>query len=386
MKSSAPHGPDEQALLAAVGQIYAAVLDPAAWVSAITAVGGLLDADAGVLQVTPLPPAQVAYVGFGLYPEFSRAYVEHFAVLDPYTRAARARGKPGDIIWDYELVPPDQLSGTEIFEDHLRPQGVFGTSQNLGGMLQNDGRGHAHVQFLSRGRRRCLAPGVLHTLRALLPHIRRAVDIQARMGLAHLTEATLDRLQMGVVLLDVRGGVLRMNRAASETVAARDGLELRLRGLHAADRGEHAALQRMIAHTAVPGPGNGAPGGSLAIRRPSGRRPLSLVTVPIAPAATLFSQMPGMAVILFIADPEAAPPAAPPETLCALYGLTPAEARTALLVAEGRAPKEVADALGITLHTVRTVLKRVFAKTGVDRQSALARLVARTVPPLRRDG
>jgi DNA-binding CsgD family transcriptional regulator/PAS domain-containing protein len=377
--------PDEHALLDAVGKVYAAVLDSAEWEGAISTVGRLVGANSGLLQVTGIPGAQVGYVGFGIDPERGRTYVEHFAAVDLYLPAARAKVKPGDVIWEYEVIPPDELPGTEIFEDYLRPQGLFGMGQSLGGILENDSRGLAFVQFVNRTRKRCLATSAQETLELLLPHIRRAALIQARIGEARLAEATLERLPMGVVLLDSSGRVLRLNKAATETLSARDGLEMRRDGLHAADRKIHAALQRMIAHTAVPAPGNGAPGGTLAIQRPSGRRPLSLVAVPIPPAATLFSPLLGTAIILFISDPQAEPPAAPAEALSALYGLTPAEARTALLVAEGRAPKDVAEKLGVSIHTVRTVLKRVFAKMGVERQAALARLVTLALPFVRPD-
>jgi hypothetical protein len=43
----------------------------------------------------------------------------------------------------------------------------------------------------------------------------------------------------------------------------------------------------------------------------------------------------------------------------------------------GAAPREAAASLGLTEETVRTVLKRVFAKTGVSRQAELAALVGR---------
>ena len=385
MKTPAAERPDEHALLDAVGKIYAAALDSTAWGDAVATVCRLVGADAGLLQVTGLPLAQVAYVGFGIDPERARTYVEHYAAVDLYNQAARAKAKAGDIIWDYELIPPDRIAGTEIFEDYLRPQGIFGAGQSLGGILKNDARELAFIQVVSRTRRRCFAPSADETLKLLLPHVRRAVDIQTRMGEARLAEVTLDRLQVGVTFLDSRGRLLRMNRAAAEMVAAHDGLELRREGLHATSRAEHMALERLIARAAAPGLGNSAPGGALAIRRPSGRRPLSLVAVPASPSVSLFSGMLGAVVVLFITDPEAGPPAAPAETLSVLYGLTPAEARTALLIGEGRAPKEVAQALEISVDTVRTVLKRVFMKTGVDRQAALARLLARTLPPLRRD-
>lgn len=53
--------------------------------------------------------------------------------------------------------------------------------------------------------------------------------------------------------------------------------------------------------------------------------------------------------------------------------LTPAEQRVATLVAEGRTKKEVAAALFLSVHTVDSTLRRVYAKLGVSSRAELAR-------------
>ena len=60
-----------------------------------------------------------------------------------------------------------------------------------------------------------------------------------------------------------------------------------------------------------------------------------------------------------------------------LLGLSPAEARIAMLVGTGHPPKEVATELRITENTVRSVLKTIYGKLSVSRQSELAQMVAR---------
>jgi DNA-binding CsgD family transcriptional regulator len=45
-------------------------------------------------------------------------------------------------------------------------------------------------------------------------------------------------------------------------------------------------------------------------------------------------------------------------------------------VAAGERPKSVAEKLGMTEESARVVLKRVFAKAGVSRQSELVALVS----------
>jgi DNA-binding CsgD family transcriptional regulator len=66
-----------------------------------------------------------------------------------------------------------------------------------------------------------------------------------------------------------------------------------------------------------------------------------------------------------------------PTVLRDLLDLTLGEARLAALVGTGLTPRQAASELAISEETARTVLKRVFAKTGVSRQSELAGLMAR---------
>jgi DNA-binding CsgD family transcriptional regulator len=63
----------------------------------------------------------------------------------------------------------------------------------------------------------------------------------------------------------------------------------------------------------------------------------------------------------------------PLEALRQLYGLTPAEARLASLLAEGVGLPEAAAQLGITRETAKSTLHAIFAKTDTRRQAELVR-------------
>jgi DNA-binding CsgD family transcriptional regulator len=75
---------------------------------------------------------------------------------------------------------------------------------------------------------------------------------------------------------------------------------------------------------------------------------------------------------IFIADPRSLPREA---TLRELHGLTPAEARVALEMLQGRSVAQAARRLGISPNTVKTQLQRVFEKLQVSRQTELVRLL-----------
>lgn len=59
------------------------------------------------------------------------------------------------------------------------------------------------------------------------------------------------------------------------------------------------------------------------------------------------------------------------EDLRSSCGITPAEWKAVQGLAGGRRPVEIADVLGVSIHTIRTQLKRAMAKAGVHSQAAL---------------
>ena len=59
-----------------------------------------------------------------------------------------------------------------------------------------------------------------------------------------------------------------------------------------------------------------------------------------------------------------------------VFGLTAREADVAAGLAAGRTSRELSDELSLTAETVRTYLRRIYAKTGTSTQSQLAALIA----------
>lgn len=59
----------------------------------------------------------------------------------------------------------------------------------------------------------------------------------------------------------------------------------------------------------------------------------------------------------------------------ARFDLTESQARIAIFLSEGGTVAEYAAAMGISVATVRTHLKAIFAKTGAKRQAELAILI-----------
>lgn len=63
----------------------------------------------------------------------------------------------------------------------------------------------------------------------------------------------------------------------------------------------------------------------------------------------------------------------PDDVLVSLFHLTKAEIRLAHQMLAGHSPAQASREMGVTIHTVRTYLKRLYLKTGVKTQAALVR-------------
>ncbi len=188
-----------------------------------------------------------------------------------------------------------------------------------------------------------------------------------------VADDVLHRLPHAVILVDERGRVVRMNQRASDIVAQGDGLQIQhdvLRGVRPTDT---AALHRLIGEAVQSGPGNdSAAGRGLRLERPSHRWPLTALVTPLRPQ---HSSSNGHAVAaVFVSDPEHPPPI-DGGMLRQWFGLTPAEARLAVVLAQGHSLAEALECLGVGVNTVRTQLKSIFGKTGTRRQAELVWLL-----------
>jgi len=185
--------------------------------------------------------------------------------------------------------------------------------------------------------------------------------------------AALNRLPMGVVIVDKNASVLFMNNSASEIFARNDGVDVGPTSVFRTSRVvETKHLHALIADAAVDlGGGEDREGGAMTVSRPSYKRAFSLLVMPL-PDEDM--QRDHGNVAIFINDPEMhnEPPT---NVLARLYGLTDAEARLLQGLIVGKKLETFAEEVGVSMNTVRSHLKQVFRKTGTNRQPELVSLV-----------
>jgi DNA-binding CsgD family transcriptional regulator len=114
---------------------------------------------------------------------------------------------------------------------------------------------------------------------------------------------------------------------------------------------------------------DGAIGGSLKLAVGEGLKCLQLTVSPLARRRRFLAPFEAAAIV-HINDP-AARRTIEGTALIHLFGLTAAEARLAAALAEGETITGAAARFGVSVGTLRTQLKSIFAKVGVNRQQDL---------------
>ena len=183
--------------------------------------------------------------------------------------------------------------------------------------------------------------------------------------MSRLTEAALDRLPTGVLLVSAHRRVLFANSAGATVLEGNNGLKVQHGLLHASDPAADHELAALTSH---------ADGGWLSVPRAVGGA-LHLSIAPLPEAANVPSTAGDRSFLILLSDTARTPSLELSTALRKLYRLTTAEARIACLLAEGFSLSELAEKLGTSKQTARTQLKAIFGKMGVSRQSDLVAAV-----------
>lgn len=369
-----------------IGLIYEGATDPSRWTKDILpAVADYIQAPECILHTAMHTPQNGGYFFLhGITQERVDVYINKYHADDVWTRAGLEKNLfvEGAVITGDELVPREQFLESKIYKELLSREEYKNQTQLLTSVIFGLDATHSmpavcacfrglhHPTFGEEDRAR---------LRLVLPHISRSLGVMQRLRTAELTVATtlsaLDRLPSGVLLLDGNGLVAFANRSAERMLEDGDGLRLRRlsNSDSLADLAAESAVARGAINEAISATLNRDPyitphfSKCVAVPRTSG---IASYTLQFS-ALGKHNEFGAFAAIVFISD-GAQEINIDPALLQSAYGLTPAEAKVAVALLESSSAQEVADVLGTSPHTVRTQIKQIYAKLGVD---TLARFV-----------
>ena len=351
--------------------VYDAATEPELWSSVLTELSDVTGSQGGVLFGQSTRKVFFDYNG-RLDVDRIRLYqVQHISnVWSEYM----FRQPVGRLVRSDEIVPLSTLQRTAFFDDILRPQDL---SHSIMVKLFGDDDFHGAFNICRSERQGPMDEGGRRLIYAVVPHLRRAVALGFRLdgyrAIQRAEYAVLDQLASGVILLDQRNRILYVNAAAQ--CFGLEGSALSLRGgtLRARSQAHAKRFDDLILAAQ-----HGMPASAMSIPR-CGDGQLLTVLISSVRGRDIerFADMsmPDAAVLIFIVDPVSSNGVSI-SWIMEAYGLTPAEARVALAASTGASIPIVATSLLLSQNTIKTHLRRVYAKTGTSRQAELARVIA----------
>jgi DNA-binding CsgD family transcriptional regulator/PAS domain-containing protein len=370
-------GGGDRRYVTAIEAIYEAAAEPERWPAALSAIAQVFDAAGAVLLHNRDDGSLTAIVSPGLeavVADYDRGWWRH----DIRVQRGFERSLLNEVavFTDRHVVSPEEHKAHPFYAEFLAKHGL---GYFIGGSVSPHPKVFAALSVQGSLAKGPFTDDDIARLTGLSRHVEKALRLSIRLmegevaGLA-LSDA-LSRMRAGVIVADEGGNVVFCNAAAKGMLG--DGLTI-ANGRIGAELPEDAAeLGEALAAAAVADAGE-AGFKPVLIRGHQRKRPLVAYVLPVRhpkERGDVAFLLGGRAMVLLLDQDPGAPP--DPSLVRDLLNITLGEARVASLVGSGKTTREAAEALGITEETTRTVLKRIYTKAGISRQSELTALLAR---------
>ena len=296
------------------------------------------------------------------------------------------RGKSGTV---FEKL--GKLSGGETVRSKARaqpmPADTMGhqtdSMHSLVGLAVKQGETRCAIVLFREGKAAEFSPAEQDDLQTLLKYYHRAFKLNKRFlrtFLEHKTAYTvLESSPQGIFFIGQRGQVTYQNIEARMFFTMKDGLRLRDGSVHIDDPKVHKTLNGFIDQIRSGGETDGPDNLACAIPRKSNANPYQLIISKLPfndrRAAVHDDEALAMAVI---SDPDDLGELKV-ELLRTFFDMSAAEARLARSLYKFHVLPDAAEAIGISIHTARSELKKIFSKLGVNSQSALLKKLANAI-------
>lgn len=185
----------------------------------------------------------------------------------------------------------------------------------------------------------------------------------------------LDELGAAILVLDARGHLLNANAGGRDLLKTGTIVRTLAGRVSLLDQRAERKLYAALANLARPGDEN------VVVTAETERGELFICRLLRLPGANQDDRAEGPTVALFVRK-AILDMTSSNGTLAEHFKLTPAELRVLMVVLEGCGAQEVARKLHVSVTTVKTHLRRLFAKTDTRRQADLVRLAAAFANPI----
>ena len=306
---------------------------------------------------------------YGRDPTVLQRFLEHYQQFDP-TRPILVSSEPGVWLCDDAVLDPRRTPEPEYVNDFAIDAGI---RWFRGGKVAEGASGAAFFSVHRPADAKVFDSAALELLDRLKPHLARIARLlseQQASGIMYSAPTALtDALSIGVCVVDAQLQVVFANKAVLGMLADAGPLQVRFNALAGTSSAVQGQLRRAVslatqsprqARSFSPNPDDVLP------------KRLQVRVLPLDEQATLARTVGGPFALLFIA--RGTNPLRPDE-LGQLFELTPSEADLVRLLSQGLTPAICANRRHVSIATVRTQLKTVYAKTGVNSLPQLMSLV-----------
>lgn len=307
-------------------------------------------------------------VDFSAWAEFGDQETQDYSRCEALICARR-----GEIILTQKL-PDKVFLQDQIYIDFLRP---LGTRYIMGLKLAESGSKLAMLRIHRRARSGPYSDAEARKLRLSFPSFSRAAQIHVeRLQLQQasaMDAACLEQLKIGTIVIDRSERVLHANCVAREALDRGDALTIRNGRLVLNPDGANCALQ--AAMDEIKSLRDPCSRGVDQASRQLQAGPYDLTISPLTDEDSLLFRLPSSEAFLVTLRK----PGRPSNDVCFqlkyAFDLTSSEAAIAEQIVRGRTLRQIATENSITINTVKTHLKAVFAKMEVGSQTDLIRMI-----------
>jgi len=364
-------------ILGLVDLIYEAVADASRWQTFLDRFVHAVRARRGTIALMDSHGEHIAVVcWYGWPDEDIRLFNDRYAATDPWGIGG-ANLFEGEVAADFELCQRGQMEQSVAFREYYLPRDCV---HGMGGVILVTPNGRSGITVSRGAKEGPFGEPEKAVLRALMPRLRRAALLHGQLGSMRSQLATftghLDPYPHAFLLIDSECRVLYSNSAAREIADRRDGLEIDSGRISLQYAKQNRAFQEAVSRIAS---SLDTSTWRLEVSRPSQRSRYRLMLMPVGASGAIPLGVSVPAVTVLIIDRESQPEP-DPATLRELFSLTPAEARVAAKLVQGRSVEEIAAEAKVSLETIRTHIKRLLSKTATNRQRELVSLILRSVP------
>ncbi len=369
---------DQDAFGRTLASLNEAMLDDAHWPATSALIDEACGTRANTVMVGEGPKEDVRAIFVGLYQrgqrreDLERDYLQGYHATNE--SVPRVRRLPDSLLMHVtDLYTADELKVSPTYNEGL-PRADMEAALNV----RMDGPDGSHITMAfgnpvdSNG----WGSSQVAMVQGLLPHIRQFVRVRQALVRAEARGRSLAGLlenpRIGVVHLDRRGKIMAANDRALRILRCGDGLSDEDGLLQARDRADQLRLERLVA-ASLPDSFTVPVSGSMRIRRSAALAPFVVHVKPVSVSQRDYGARHVAAEVLIAQAGRTQ--RVDPGLVAKTLGLTPAESRLAVRLAEGRTVRDLAESAGQTPGAVYWHLKQIYQKLHISRQVDLVRLV-----------